>query len=290
MPYKTRSVTSADGTELCYREWGAGPGLVLIHGGLQAAQNFSRLAEALGDTFTVYVPDRRGRGRSGAFGEGYGLSTEREDLHALLRATGARRVFGLSSGALIALYAARTLSEIEQLAIYEPPLTVPGANPMAWVPRYEKELERGRLAEAMASIIKGTGDVEPITYLPRFILAMMIRLGIAAEARSVKGEDVAIRDLIPTMRFDAKLARESVNALEGLDTLRCEVLLLGGNRSARLLRVGLDALAARLPRAKRVQLKRIGHLAADNVGRPDEVARLLRTFFRQDAAGALPLD
>jgi pimeloyl-ACP methyl ester carboxylesterase len=97
MSYKVRFITSADGAEIHYREWGAGPGLVLVHGGMQAAQNFSKLAEALGDSFTVFVPDRRGRGRSGAFGEGYGLSIEREDLHALLRATGARRVFGLSS-------------------------------------------------------------------------------------------------------------------------------------------------------------------------------------------------
>jgi hypothetical protein len=147
------------------------------------------------------------------------------------------------------------------------------------VPRYEKELERGHLAEAMVSVIKGTGDVEAITYLPRFVLAMMMRLGIAADAKSVRGDDIAIRDLIPTVRFDAKLARESVNALEGLDRLRCDVLLLGGNRSARPLRVGLDALSARLPRAKRVQLRGVGHLAADNTGRPDEVARHLRTFF-----------
>jgi pimeloyl-ACP methyl ester carboxylesterase len=76
MAYKTRFVTSADGAAICFRECGAGPGLVLVHGGMQAAQNFSRLTEALGDTFTVYVPDRRGRGRSGRGSERYGLLAE----------------------------------------------------------------------------------------------------------------------------------------------------------------------------------------------------------------------
>jgi pimeloyl-ACP methyl ester carboxylesterase len=52
---------------------GRGPGVVLVHGGMQAAQNFTKLATVLADTFTVYVPDRRGRGLSGPFGDRYGL-------------------------------------------------------------------------------------------------------------------------------------------------------------------------------------------------------------------------
>jgi hypothetical protein len=37
-------------------------------------------------------------------------------------ATGATKLFGLSSGAVIALEATYTLSRVEQLAVYEPPL------------------------------------------------------------------------------------------------------------------------------------------------------------------------
>ena len=132
------TVVSADGTTIAYCERGAGPGVVLVHGAMQASQNFTRLAEALSPSFRVYVPDRRGRGRSGAFGSRYGLARETEDLEALLSKTGARFVFGLSSGALIALHAARRIAGIEKLAVYEPPLTIEGGDPAAWVPRYER--------------------------------------------------------------------------------------------------------------------------------------------------------
>jgi pimeloyl-ACP methyl ester carboxylesterase len=279
MTYRMASVISADGSTIRYREFGRGPGVVLLHGGLQSAQNFTRLAEGLAGSLTVYVPNRRGRGGSGSFGPGYGLDTERADLRALLRQTGARRVFGLSSGALIALHAARTLDEIDQLAVYEPPLKTARADPTSWVPRYQRELDRGRLASAMVTAMKGTGDVGPLTYTPRALLVPLVALALRVSKRAVHRDHVAIADLIPTLHFDARLAREAEGTLETFATIRAEVMLLGGNRSARPLRVALDELAAQLPRAKRVELKGIGHLAADESGRPAEVARILRGFF-----------
>ncbi|GAA0986738.1 hypothetical protein GCM10009551_038780 [Nocardiopsis tropica] len=42
----------------------------------------------------------------------------------------------------------------------------------------------------------------------------------------------------------------------------------------------LDALERVLPRACRVELRGVGHLAADNGGRPELVARALAGFFR----------
>ena len=54
--YSSGSVTSADGTRIGYRQVGRGPGLVLVHGGGQAAQNLMRLAWSLSGEFTVCVP------------------------------------------------------------------------------------------------------------------------------------------------------------------------------------------------------------------------------------------
>ena len=203
MPYESRSITSADGTVVAYRARGREPGAVLVHGGMQAAQSFSRLAEALADAFAVYVPDRRGRGRSGPFGDAYGLDRKREDLAALLRETGARRVIGLSSGAFIALHAGRTLPEIDALALYEPPLTVPGANPASCVPACERGLARGDLAGALATVLQGTGDVELLTYAPRAVLVPVLRLALSRERPNAAGDEVTIRGLIPTLHFDA---------------------------------------------------------------------------------------
>jgi pimeloyl-ACP methyl ester carboxylesterase len=50
-----------------------------------AAQSFSKLASALCDRYTVYVPDRRGRGLSEPFGESYSMEKACDDLDALLR-------------------------------------------------------------------------------------------------------------------------------------------------------------------------------------------------------------
>jgi len=141
--YTTGFVTSRDGATIGYRRMGSGPGVILLHGGMQAARNFMRLATALSDSFTAYVPDRRGRGLSGPFGDDHGMEKEVQDLEALMAGTGARDVFGLSAGALIALQATLTLPSLGKVALYEPPLAIGGdASMMAWVPRYEKELAR----------------------------------------------------------------------------------------------------------------------------------------------------
>ena len=66
-------VASADGTRIGYRQLGSGPGVVLLHGGVNASQHLMRLGSALAGTFTVCIPDRRGRGLSGPIGADYGL-------------------------------------------------------------------------------------------------------------------------------------------------------------------------------------------------------------------------
>ena len=122
--------------------------MLLLHGGIQASQNYMRLAAAFSDAFTVYVPDQRGRGLSGPPGEQYSMTKECEDVDALLTKTGAHFVFGHSAGGLIALQAALTLPSIRKVAVYEPPLSLHGSVPTSWVPRYERELVKGKLASA----------------------------------------------------------------------------------------------------------------------------------------------
>ena len=87
-----------------------------------ASQDFMELAGLLSDEFTVYVPDRRGRGLSGPIGDNYSLVKECEDMQALINKTGALNIFGLSSGAIIALQTALTTPMIRKVSLYEPPL------------------------------------------------------------------------------------------------------------------------------------------------------------------------
>lgn len=86
------------------------------------------MAALLSSTFTVYNYDRRGRGDSSDTAH-YTVQREIEDLEALIgEAGGAASLWGLSSGAVLALRAAVSGAAITQLALYESPFVLPGAN------------------------------------------------------------------------------------------------------------------------------------------------------------------
>src|SRR4051812_44902481 len=119
-PRTRETVISADGTTIGYRRLGRGPGLVLLHGGVNAAQHMVKLGLALADSFTLYLPDRRGRGTSGPVGSAYSIEREDEDLAAVVEHTGAEFVFGPADGGLFALHGAIGLDQVVKAAAYEP--------------------------------------------------------------------------------------------------------------------------------------------------------------------------
>jgi len=273
-------VISLDGTTIGYRQFGGGPGLILVHGAMMSSQNFSKLAMALADAFSVYVPDRRGRGLSGPHGDHYGLDRECEDIKALVDKTGAQNIFGLSSGAIVALQSAFVLHSIRKVAIYEPPFSVNGFSSITWVPRFEAELARNELAAAMVTAIQGTGDSSFLNLLPRFVLVPFMKFAIEADAgESRENYDIPMKTLIPTLHFDPQLVVETQGKLERFKALQTDVLLLGGSQSQKYLRAALDALGTILPRVRRVEFPRLGHLAAENNGKPERVAQELCQFF-----------
>lgn len=150
-----KSTVSKDGTKIAYYMLGRGPGLIILHGAMQSGLSHSELASSLSKSYTCYLPDRRGRGKSGPSGNDYGLLKEVEDVEAIHTATGAKFVFGVSSGAVIALKAALIApsSHIERVAVFEPPWWPECLieESTAWVSRYEEELSRGEIAEALTT-------------------------------------------------------------------------------------------------------------------------------------------
>src|SRR5918994_1182413 len=83
---------------------------------------FDRLRPHLASHFSVYAYDRRGRGDSGDAGE-YEPDREVEDLGALIDLIAEPvRLYGYSSGALLALRAAACGLPIAKMALLEPPL------------------------------------------------------------------------------------------------------------------------------------------------------------------------
>jgi pimeloyl-ACP methyl ester carboxylesterase len=136
------TVVSKDGTSIAYSRVGSGPPIVLVDGALCWGQQSPNagLAEQLADNLTVYTYDRRGRGESGDTPP-FDRAREIEDLEALINeAGGSAFVYGISSGATLALDAAAAGLAIEKLAIFEPPHFVDDTRP-ALPEGYQARLE-----------------------------------------------------------------------------------------------------------------------------------------------------
>jgi pimeloyl-ACP methyl ester carboxylesterase len=279
----TGSVTSKDGTTIGYRRLGHGPGLVLLHGIMESGQSHTQLAEELADEFTVYLPDRRGRGLSGSQGRDYRIRKEVEDLDALLENTGANRVFGVSAGAVICLQAALTLTAIEKAAIFEPPLLVNGSVSTAFLSRFDQEMAEDKVASALVTAMKGSQMGPPVfNLIPRPLLERLTKLMTASEDKKAKPGDVTMTMLALTLHDDFQLSVETEGALESFKAIHAEILLLGGSKSPTYFKVALDALEHVLPNARRIEFTGLNHGASGNKnrgGKPDRVARELRRFF-----------
>ncbi|MBM7568142.1 alpha/beta fold hydrolase [Paenibacillus sacheonensis] len=275
--YATGYIVSTDGTKIGYRQLGRGPSLVLMHGGLQASQSLMLLATAMSDEYTVYVPDRRGRGLSGPLGENYSIRRECEDLGALLDKTGAQDVFGLSSGALITLHSALHLPSIRKIALYEPPLSItPVLN--KFMPRYEREIAEGKIVSAFITIIKGLGISPLLNLMPRFIMLPFLKLA-TRYGKEPEG-DVPLHELIPTFQDDDFLIRETAETFQTFENVSAKSLIMGGSKSPDYFKVIIGKLAAIMPGARSMEFAGLDHSGPDDGGKPAIVAEELRRFFR----------
>jgi pimeloyl-ACP methyl ester carboxylesterase len=279
----TGSVTSKDGTTIGYRQLGIGPGLVILHGAMESSQGHLELAEALAGDLTVYLPDRRGRGLSGPFGGDYSIRKEVEDLGALLAATGARQLLGVSSGALITLQAALSLPTLQKVAIFEPPLLVDGPALAASLARFDGEIAQGKLAAALITGMQAAEMGPPIfNLIPRWPLERLTSLAMGDEDRKAARDAVTMRMLAPTLHYDFQLITEMVGKLETFSAIDAEVLLLGGSKSPAYLKASVDGLERVVPQAARVEFPGLDHGAtgnADRGGKPGLVARALGQFY-----------
>jgi pimeloyl-ACP methyl ester carboxylesterase len=287
MKLTTGCVTSQDGTAIGYYQVGHGPGLVLVQGAMGTAQNFMELAEALADTFTVYLPDRRGRGLSPlAYSKDYCTRKDVDDLEALFAKTGARFIFGLSSGAIITLEAALSLPVIEKAAVYEPALFIDGL-PSALLSRFDKEMAQGNTAAALVTAMQAT-QMGPAIFnvIPHGLLERLTDKAMKSEDKNAGADALTMRKLAPSLQYDFKVVAEMNGAVESFRDIHADLLLLGGRQSPAFLKDALDCLEKIIPQAKRVEFKGLGHAAAWNYdrqrnpgGRPERVAGELRKFF-----------
>jgi len=242
------TVASKDGTEIAYETSGQGPALILVDGAFcyRSFGPMRDLARLLAPRFTVTVYDRRGRGESGDRLP-FALEREVEDLDALIEAAGGSAfVYGLSSGACLALEAAARLgSKVAGLALYEPPYDASGEAAQAWR-MYRSQLDgllaEGRRGEAVVLFMHYAGRpeerIEAIRHAPTWPKFEAVAPTLAYEAAAI-GADRAI----PV----ALAARVNV-----------PVLVLTGT-AVSAMQAAAGALARSLPKAQQRPVPGQGH-------------------------------
>jgi pimeloyl-ACP methyl ester carboxylesterase len=286
----TGSVASKDGTRIGYLRLGRGPAVVLLHGSNESARSHTGLALALADAFTVYLPDRRGRGLSGPHRPDHGIRTEVQDLQAVLTESGAQKVFGVSIGALIALEAARTQPAIRQIAAYEPALLMDRSSRYTgWVGRFDQEMAQGRVAAAEITCMHGLDLAPPIfKVMPRWLLEALTNRALKSEDKQAAPDAVTTRKLAPTLRWEGLLLAETAGTIGAFAQVSAEVLLLGGDmKRPAFIRPAFDAFARTLPHNRCVRFPALDHGGSADVGptnrhgKPETVAPAIRSFFAQ---------
>ncbi|MFF8262607.1 alpha/beta fold hydrolase [Streptomyces virginiae] len=157
-------VFSADGTVIAYEQQGSGPAVVLVGGAFMTRGDSAELAGLLAERFTVITYDRRGRGDSGD-APTYDVQREVEDLDALIgHAGGKAMVFGMSSGAVLALEATARGSAVTRLALYEPPFITDASRPPLpadYVAHLKALVARGAYGDAVAYFMTAAVGMPP---------------------------------------------------------------------------------------------------------------------------------
>ncbi|MBC6983021.1 alpha/beta fold hydrolase [Caulobacter sp. 17J80-11] len=128
--FKTKTVTSADGTQIHVGYGGSGPAVVLIHGYADTGDMWGPLAADLAKNHTVIVPDLRGLGRSARPAGGYDKKTQAQDIRAAVTGVGADRssVVAHDIGNMVAYaYVATYPDKVDKLVVMDAPL--PGVPP-----------------------------------------------------------------------------------------------------------------------------------------------------------------
>jgi pimeloyl-ACP methyl ester carboxylesterase len=115
-------VKSKEGTPIAVECAGAGPSLVIVHGGIGDHTRWKPLFPLFAPRFRVCAMDRRGHAMSGD-SLGYTLQKETDDVAAVVNSRpGPIFLLGHSYGGICAMEAAFLSYKISRLVLYEPPL------------------------------------------------------------------------------------------------------------------------------------------------------------------------
>lgn len=238
----TATVTSRDGTAIAFDKSGSGPAVILVDGALcyRAQGPMADLAGLLADRFTVYRYDRRGRGDSADAHE-YSPQREVEDIAALVQdAGGSARVFGISSGAGLALLAADSGIDVSSVVIYEPPFVVDDTKaptPADTVDRLRELVARGQRGKAVKLFLS-------LVDVPKFALALMPLMPAWSK----------MTEVAHTLPYDMSIVGDKQRGTplptDSWPGVTQPVLVLDGGKSPEWMRNGVRACADALTNAE----------------------------------------
>lgn len=266
------TVTSKDGTSIAYDRSGEGPAVILVDGALcyRTFGPMGPLAALLAPHFTVYTYDRRGRGESGDTPP-FAVEREVEDIEALINeAGGSAGVYGISSGAFLALEAARQLpTKITKLAIYEPPASIDEAA----IRRFKEY--RANLNELLGAGRRG----DAVALFMRFVGG-----GLATDENPMPDDPGAqmrgtpvwpmFEAVAPTLAYDAAAMGDSSVPTGVAAAVAVPTLAMAGGASPAWMQQAAQAVAAAAPHAQSRTLDGQTHEVA-----AEAIAPILIEFF-----------
>ncbi|GHO89207.1 alpha/beta fold hydrolase [Dictyobacter formicarum] len=251
-------VISKDGTSIVFDRSGQGPALILVTGATATRLAAASVAAALAPDFTVFAYDRRGRGDSGDTAP-YAVEREVEDIEAIINeAGGSAFVFGHSSGAVLALEAARLLpsGKIKKLAVYEPPFIIDDSRPPIpedYVPHLIELTSSGRRGEAVEYFMTAAVGV------PAEMVAQMRQSPMWPGLESVA----------PTIAYDGTIMGNTMSgapsSLNKWASVTVPTLVMDGGASPTCMHSGAQGIASILPHAQRRTLAGQDHGPADEI-------------------------
>lgn len=262
-----KKVMSKDGTEIAYETNGSGPALIIVEGamGYRGLGFNQKLVELLAPHFTVYTYDRRGRGES-TNSKPFAVQREVEDIDALIEAArGSAYVYGISSGAALALEAAIQLGDkIRKLALYEAPYNSDPASRQAWWDY------RRNIKEAIASNRRS----DAVVYFMKFV---------GTPEDMVNGMQQApmwpmFEAVAPTLEYDAAvLGDDRTVPTDRATMVKSQTIVMDGGANLMILpfmRASATALAKSIPHAEHRTLEGQMHDV-----KPEAIAPVLIEFF-----------
>jgi alpha-beta hydrolase superfamily lysophospholipase len=234
-------VASKDGTTIAFDQIGSGPPVILVCGGSTDRTANADLATLLASDFTVLNYDRRGRGDSGDTPP-YAIEREYEDLDGTIAAAGgSAAVYGISSGAVLALKAAASGLGITRLALFEPP----------YVPEGERRPPANTAATFTELVEDGRRDAA-VEFFMSEVVGLPAEFVAGARAQPFWASQEAIAH---TLAYDATIMDDYRLRADEFADVQTPTLVLDGGASFSWFAVTMQQLADALPNARRHTLE-----------------------------------